>query len=174
MIIVSAKQALFFLSGRQRLKRFKMNNINCLIVEGNITQNPDFKTTVHGYPICKIPIAVNHYYKKANSNEYVDEVSYFDVESFGKLAEICAKFSQKGRGVSVVGRIKQNRWKTDDGKNASRVTIIAEKIEFKPRLNSKPDVAIDETISPKELQEKQNLAEAALASSNDSSKETVF
>lgn len=150
-----------------------MNNINCLIVEGNITQNPDFKTTTHGYPICKMPIAVNHYYKKANTNEYIDEVSYFDVETFGKLAEICAKFSQKGRGVSVVGRIKQNRWKTEDGKNASRVTIIAEKVEFKPRLNGKAEVAIDENVSASEIKEKQNLAEAALASSNDMAREEV-
>ena len=108
-----------------------MNNINCLVVEGNITREPNFRTSPNGFPICKIPIAVNHYYKKAASGEYENEVSYFDVETFGKLAEICAKFSQKGRGLSVVGRLKQNRWKTPEGKNTSRVTIIAEKIEFK-------------------------------------------
>lgn len=153
-----------------------MNNINCLIVEGNITQNVEFKTTTHGYPVCKIPIAVNHVYKKANTDEYVDEVSYFDIETFGKLAEICAKFSEKGRGVSVVGRIKQNRWKTDDGKNQSRVTIIAEKVEFKPRLNgasSKKDVAIDETVDKKELEEKANLATAALANATAEDKQAV-
>lgn len=150
-----------------------MNNINCLIVEGNITHNAEFKTTAHGYPICKMPIAVNHYYKKANSDEYVDEVSYFDVETFGKLAEICSKFSQKGRGVSVVGRIKQNRWKTEDGKNASRVTIVAEKVEFKPRLNGEKVTVTDETVDQNELEEKANLAEAALASTTQADKETV-
>lgn len=153
-----------------------MNNINCLIVEGNITQNVDFKTTTHGYPVCRIPIAVNHVYKKANTDEYVDEVSYFDIETFGKLAEICAKFSEKGRGVSVVGRIKQNRWKSDDGKNQSRVTIIAEKVEFKPRLNggsAKKDVAVDETVDKKELEEKTNLATAALANSTAEDKQAV-
>ncbi len=72
-----------------------MNNINCLIVEGNITRTPEFKTTAHGFPVCRLPIAVNHYYKKANTDEYVDEVSYFDVETFGKLAEICAKLVRK-------------------------------------------------------------------------------
>lgn len=153
-----------------------MNNINCLIVEGNITQNVDFKTTTHGYPVCRIPIAVNHVYKKANTDEYVDEVSYFDIETFGKLAEICAKFSEKGRGVSVVGRIKQNRWKSDDGKNQSRVTIIAEKVEFKPRLNgsnAKKEVAVDETVDKKELEEKANLATAALANATAEDKQAV-
>lgn len=151
-----------------------MNNINCLIVEGNITRVPEFKTTAHGYPVCKLPIAVNHYYKKANSDEYVDEVSYFDVETFGKLAEICAKFSQKGRGISVVGRIKQNRWKNDDGKPQSRITIVAEKVEFKPRVNGTAETAIDENVSEKEIQEKQNLAEAALAAAKEDSETTVF
>lgn len=151
-----------------------MNNINCLIVEGNITHNPEFKTTAHGYPVCRLPIAVNHYYKKANSDEYVDEVSYFDVETFGKLAEICAKFSQKGRGVSVVGRIKQNRWKNDEGKNISRVTIVAEKVEFKPRLNGHTETAVDENVDENEIKEKENLAEAALASVKEDSQPAVF
>ncbi|MCH5282784.1 MAG: single-stranded DNA-binding protein [Treponema sp.] len=111
-----------------------MNNINCLVVEGNITRQPEFRITPHGFPVCKIPIAVNHFYKKSASGEYEKEVSYFDVETFGKLAEICAKHSHKGRGMSVVGRIKQNRWKTEEGRNASRVTIIAEKVEFKQRF----------------------------------------
>ena len=158
-----------------------MNNINCLIVEGNITRSPEFKTTPHGYPVCKMPIAVNHYYKKSNSDEFVDEVSYFDVETFGKLAEICAKFSQKGRGVSVIGRIKQNRWKTDDGKNASRVTIIAEKVEFKPRLNGSSDkdgadsqIAVDENISGEELEKQKNLAMEALEKVKEDAENTVF
>ncbi len=116
-----------------------MNNINQIVIEGNITRIPDFKTTPHGSPICKLPIAVNHYYKKSGSNEYISEVSYFDVETFGKLAEICAKYSQKGRGVNVVGRIKQNRWKSEDGKNMSRVSIIAEKVVFKPKFQAAKD-----------------------------------
>lgn len=156
-----------------------MNNINCLIVEGNITRTPEFKTTAHGFPVCRLPIAVNHYYKKANTDEYVDEVSYFDVETFGKLAEICAKFSQKGRGVSVVGRIKQNRWKTEEGKPQSRITIVAEKVEFKPRMNGASETeeaatAVDEAVNQKELQEKENLAEAALAAAREDNETTVF
>lgn len=142
-----------------------MNNINCLVVEGNITREPNFRTTPNGFPICKIPIAVNHYYKKAASGEYENEVSYFDVETFGKLAEICAKFSQKGRGLSVVGRLKQNRWKTPEGKNTSRVTIIAEKIEFKQRFNKadgdESEAAAAENESAAEEATAKALADAA-------------
>lgn len=153
-----------------------MNNINCLVVEGNITREPNFRTTPSGFPICKIPIAVNHYYKKAASGEYENEVSYFDVETFGKLAEICAKFSQKGRGLSVVGRLKQNRWTTPEGKNTSRVTIIAEKVEFKQRFNKEDadesQASAAENESAAEEATAQALAQAA-ASSNDGGEEVV-
>lgn len=140
-----------------------MNNINCLVVEGNITREPNFRTTPNGFPICKIPIAVNHYYKKAASGEYENEVSYFDVETFGKLAEICAKFSQKGRGLSVVGRLKQNRWKTPEGKNTSRVTIIAEKIEFKQRFNKADGDEADASAAENESAAEEATATALAA-----------
>lgn len=135
-----------------------MSNINCLVVEGNVVRQPEFRTTPHGYPICKIPIAVNHFYKKASGGEYEKEVSFFEVETFGKLAEICAKYSQKGRGMCVIGRIKQNRWKTEEGKNASRVTIIAEKVEFKQRfLKSETEESEDRAT------ESESAAEEAMA-----------
>ena len=153
-----------------------MSNINCLIVEGNVVRQPEFRTTPHGYPICKIPIAVNHFYKKAGGSGYEKEVSFFEVETFGKLAEICAKYSQKGRGMSVVGRIKQNRWKTDEGKNASRVTIIAEKIEFKQRFakaeSSEKDAKTAEIESAAE--EEITLALAAQTEESDLSEDLAF
>ncbi len=155
-----------------------MNNINCLVVEGNITREPNFRTTPSGFPICKIPIAVNHYYKKAASGEYENEVSYFDVETFGKLAEICAKFSQKGRGLSVVGRLKQNRWTTPEGKNTSRVTIIAEKVEFKQRFNKEDadesQASAAENESAAEEATAQALAQAAASSSDDGEEVVQF
>jgi len=110
-----------------------MGQVNCVVVEGNITRLPEVKTSPNGFPICKIPIAVNRRYKNS-VGEDTEEVSFFDVEAFGKLADLCSKFAEKGRGVSVVGRMKQSRWKSEDGKANSRVTIVAEHVEFKPKL----------------------------------------
>lgn len=79
-----------------------------------------------------MPIAVNHYYKD-NSGKYVDEVGYFDIETWGeKYAPYVEKYALQGRGVRIVGRLKQDRWKDADGKNYSKVKIIAEHIDFKP------------------------------------------
>lgn len=111
-----------------------MNQLNSLIIEGNITRKPEEKMTPNGYKVCIIPIAVNRFYKNIKG-EGVNEVSYFDIEAFGKLAETCVEKCEVGRGLRVVGRLKQNRWKNNDGKSTSKVSIIAEHIEYKKMLS---------------------------------------
>ena len=141
-----------------------MNPINSLIVEGNLTRNPEFKETSGGFKVCNLTIAVNRSYKNSEGTK-VDEVSYFDVETFGNLAENCARYCEKGRGLRVVGRIKQNRWTNQDGKPQARIMIVAEHIEFKPKFNlsksEKEETNTEETpsetkseIFEEEIQEK--------------------
>lgn len=108
-----------------------MNNLNSVIVEGNAVRKPELRTSPKGTSICIMPVAVNRYYKNS-SGTYDEEVSFFDVESYGRLAEFCENATDKGRGVRVVGRLKQSRWKNAEGKNVSKVYIIAEHIELKP------------------------------------------
>ncbi len=110
-----------------------MNQLNSLIIEGNVTREPEFKETANGHKICNIPVAVNRFYKNTDG-EGVNEVSFFNIETFGKMAESCQKNCDKGRGIRVVGRLKQSRWTNSEGKTASRISIIAEHVEFKKRL----------------------------------------
>ena len=117
-----------------------MNQLNSIIVEGNVVRKPEILKTTSGFKICKIPIAVNRFYKNQNG-EGVNEVSYFDIETYKTLADACEKNCDKGRGMRVVGRLKQNRWKSADGKMNSKISIIAEHIEFKPRFSKKDDSA---------------------------------
>ena len=109
-----------------------------IIVEGNVTRKPEKKELPRGTHVCMLPIAVNRRYKNHDGAE-TDEVSYFDIETYGSLADACEKWCPKGRGVRVVGRLKQSRWTSDDGKQRSRVTIIAEHLEFKPFFQKKDD-----------------------------------
>jgi len=62
------------------------------------------------------------------------EVSFFAVESWGKLAENVGSLGRKGRGVRVVGRLKQERWQDREGKAQSKVSIVAEHVEFRPEF----------------------------------------
>jgi single-strand DNA-binding protein len=63
------------------------------------------------------------------------EVSFFDIEVWSKLADTCAENLRKGRGVRVVGRLKQDRWSDAEGKSHSRIKIIGEHVEFKPEFS---------------------------------------
>lgn len=111
-----------------------MNQLNSLIIEGNIVKAGDLSEPVNGFKVCKFSVAVNRWYKNKN-NEGTSEVSFFDVETYDNMAEYCSKYGYKGRGIRIVGRLKQQRWDDENGKQHSRILIIAEHIEFKPMMN---------------------------------------
>lgn len=121
-----------------------MNQLNSLIIEGNVTRSPELREPAEGFKVCTIPLAVNRFYRNSKG-EGVNEVSYFNVETFGKMAEVCMKNCDKGRGLRVVGRLKQNRWKSSDGKSNSKISIIAEHIEFKKRVSKTEESDADLT-----------------------------
>jgi len=107
-----------------------MNNLNSILIEGNMVRDPLFRSTQKGTSVCNFTIASNRFYKQDSNLE--KEVGFFDVEVWGKLADACASYGRKGRGVRVVGRLKQDRWTGNDGKNHTRVTIVAEHVEYRP------------------------------------------
>jgi len=110
-----------------------MNNLNSILIEGNLVKDPLLKSTPKGTQVCMMCLASNRFYKQNSQDAgFEKEVSFFDVESWAKLAEACYAKGRKGRGVRVVGRLKQDRWNSSDGKFHSRVTIIAEHVEFRP------------------------------------------
>lgn len=112
-----------------------MNNLNSLIIEGNVVKTGILEEPKPGLKMCLFPVAVNRWYKNRDG-EGVSEVSFFDIETWGKMAEYCEKKATKGRGIRVVGRIKQNRWKDQNNKWNSKVYVVAEHIEFKPILDA--------------------------------------
>jgi single-strand DNA-binding protein len=109
-----------------------MNNLNSILIEGNLVHEPEYRETVKGTPLCTFSIASSRFYKHDNTLE--QEVNYFDIETWAKLAESCKRNGHKGRGVRVVGRIKQNIWNDAYGNIHSKVIIVAEHIEFRPEL----------------------------------------
>lgn len=118
-----------------------MNSLNSILIEGNLTRDPELKATPKGTPVCSFSVASNRFYKQ--DEEYQKEVSFFDVEAWAKLAESCAEYLEKGRGVRVVGRLKQDRWQDQEGNPRSKVKIVAEHVEFKPVFTKKDDTESD-------------------------------
>jgi single-strand DNA-binding protein len=105
-----------------------MNVLNLVLMEGRLTADPLVKTTEKGSVLCTFSLANNRYYKKGENTE--KEVSFFDVEAWGKTAELCRDLSSKGMAVRVTGRLTQNRWDDAEGKTHSRIIIIADRVEF--------------------------------------------
>jgi single-strand DNA-binding protein len=110
-----------------------MNSLNSIILEGNVVKTPEVRQTPKGTPVCTLGVAVNRWYKSLDG-KLQEEVSFFNVDTWGNLAKTCSETCEKGRGVRVVGRLKQDRWQEQGGKNRSQVRIVAEHIEFKPKF----------------------------------------
>lgn len=132
-----------------------MNALNSIILEGNLTKDGEKKNT--DFSVCSLSLAVNRYYKNKDG-DFTEEVSFFDIECFGKMAEVAEKNAKKGRGIRVVGRLKQDRWKDADGKNYSKVKVIAEHIEYKPMFKKPEETAAAEPATePVTIEENQDV-----------------
>lgn len=119
--------------------------LNSVNIMGNLTRDPEMKYTSSGRPVCNISIANNRIYSK--NGEKVSEVSYFDVEVWGVIAENCAKYLSKGSGIIVEGRLKQDRWEKD-GKTQSRVRITANNVHFMPRRQTDGSAQAQQSSAP--------------------------
>lgn len=105
-----------------------MNNLNSVLIEGNLVRDPELRQTPKGTSVGSFTIGSNRFYRQ--NDESIKESSFFAIETWGRLAENCAEYLTKGRGVRVVGRLKQDRWTDADGNPHNRVKIVAEHVEF--------------------------------------------
>jgi single-strand DNA-binding protein len=125
-----------------------VNSLNSILLEGNLVRDPESKTLATGTKVCDFTVASDRFYKQ--NEEMEKEVSYFDVEAWARLGQACAENLKKGRGVRVVGRLKQDRWSDPEGKPRSKVKIVAEHVEFKPQKN--PLQGEGQQEAPKEVE----------------------
>ena len=126
-----------------------MNPLNSILLEGNVVKQPDIRETAKGTAVCTFSIASNRSFR-SEAGIFDKEVSFFEVEAWGQLAIICCQQCTKGRGVRVVGRLKQGRWTDTAGKNHSKVTIIAEHVELKPVFQKEEKPDYNGTEAPKQ------------------------
>ena len=125
-----------------------MNSLNSILVEGNLVRDPVLTQTPKGTQVCSFSVASNRFYRVENETQ--KEVSFFDVEVWAKLAETCNEQLRKGRGVRIVGRLKQDRWSDGEGKNHTRIKIIGEHVEFKPDFSAKKEKEQELAIAEEE------------------------
>jgi single-strand DNA-binding protein len=107
------------------------SNVNVVVVTGNLTRDPELRSTPGGTSVCKLRVAVNSRRKDGQSGEWVDKPNYFDVTVWGAQGENCANYLSKGRPVAVEGRLDWREWEAQDGSGKRQsVEIIANSVQF--------------------------------------------
>src|SRR6478672_9841151 len=107
-----------------------MASFNKVILAGNLTRDPELRYTPKGTAIAKIGLAVNRTWKN-DAGETKEEVTFVDVDAFGRQAEVIAQYMRKGRPLLVEGRLKLDQW--DDkqtGQKRSRLGVTLESFSF--------------------------------------------
>ena len=111
--------------------------MNRLTIIGNLTKDPETRTTPNGNTVCSFTVAVNR--KKVSE----PQTDFFRVNAWGKLGELCGRFLGKGRKVAVVGELQARTYESN-GKTMLSLDVVADEVEFlspkdepkKPKENS--------------------------------------
>lgn len=112
-----------------------MRGFSKAIITGNLTRDPELRTTPNGATVCSFSVAVNRVYRDA-SGEQKEDVSFIDCSAWGKLGEMINQYAKKGSGVLVSGRLDQRSWEDKTtGQKRSRVEIVVEDFNFTSNAN---------------------------------------
>jgi single-strand DNA-binding protein len=106
------------------------SNVNVVVITGNLTKDPELRSTTGGMSVCEMRVAVNSR-RKDQSGQWVDKPNYFDVVVFGAQGENCANYLSRGRPLAVEGRLDWREWEAKEGGGKRQaVQIIANSVQF--------------------------------------------
>ena len=107
-----------------------MANLNKVMLIGNLTRDPELRVTPKGTAICTFSLAVNRKFKDESGGER-EEVTYVDIEAWGKSGENISKYCTKGRPLFVEGRLRLDQWEDKTTKEKrSRMKVVCENFQF--------------------------------------------
>ena len=109
-------------------------SINIVMLTGNISWEPELRTTATGTPVLSFGVAVNDRRKNSKTQEWEDYPNFIDCSMFGSRAESVSKYLSKGSKVSIAGKLRWSQWERD-GEKRSKITVIVDDIEFMSRSN---------------------------------------
>ena len=107
-----------------------MANFNRVILAGNLTRDPELRYTPKGVAIAKITLAINRTWK-SETGEQKEEVTFVDVDAFGRQAEVVGQYMKKGRPFLVEGRLKLDQWEDKNThQKQSKLKVVLEGFSF--------------------------------------------
>lgn len=119
-------------------------DLNKVMIIGNLTRDPELKTTPNGQNLAKFGVATNRQWKN-QAGEAQEAVEFHNVVVWGKLAEICGQYLAKGRRAYFEGRLQTDQWEAQDGTKRSRTEIVADDMIL---LDSRRDGAGGQAAKP--------------------------
>jgi single-strand DNA-binding protein len=111
------------------MQQLRMPEVNNVIIAGNLTKDPVFRSTSNGTSVVNFSVASNHKYRD-HDNQWKEDVCYVGIVAWNKLAESCNERLKKGCAVLIDGELQSRSWKTDDGFTRYIVEIKARRIQF--------------------------------------------
>jgi len=105
--------------------------MNRVVIVGNLGQKPDVRQANSGTSVCNFSVATNESVKKGD--QWEDHTEWHRVVVFGRVADNCGKYLDKGSKVAVEGKLRTSSWDDKDGNTRKSTEIIADKVEFLTR-----------------------------------------
>jgi single-strand DNA-binding protein len=103
-------------------------SFNQVTLMGNLTRDPELRTTPNGASVCSFSLALNRSYKNSDGN-WTEATDYIDIVAWGPLGERVAQYLTKGRPALVSGRLQSRSWE-QDGQKRSKVEVVANDVTF--------------------------------------------
>lgn len=110
-------------------------NLNKVFILGNVTRNPESRSTPSGQTVASFGVATNRMWTDGQGQKQ-KKAEFHNIVAWGKLGEICAQYLQKGKLVFIEGRIETRTWDGPDGAKRYKTEIIAENMQMGPKLSS--------------------------------------
>ncbi len=104
-------------------------SINRVVISGNLTRDPELRSTAGGTSVMGFGVAVNERRKNAQTGEWEDWPNFVDCTMFGKRAEALERYLSKGTKVAIEGRLHYSSWEKD-GQKRSKLDVTVDEIEF--------------------------------------------
>src|SRR4051794_18045126 len=141
-------------------------NVNVVVVTGNLTRDPELRSTGGGTSVCGLRVAVNSRRRNQEGN-WEDKPNYFDITVFGAQGENCAQYLAKGRPVAVEGRLNWREWEAQDGAKRQAGDIIADAVQFLGSRDAPQSNGVVESDVPADTSDFQEAAVGSGSGSDD-------
>lgn len=109
-------------------------SINRVVISGNLTRDPDLRSTASGMPVLGFGVAVNDRRKNQQTGEWEDYPNFIDCTMFGARVQSVSRFLSKGSKVAIEGKLRWSQWERD-GQKRSKIEVIVDEIEFMTSRN---------------------------------------